>query len=188
MLTIGLCIALGVYLPWVLITGSPTHSFCRKTTLTKHQHRSHCAGTMTRPSSEEAMSEHSYHTPVAISFPHDGQPPHYLMPPHQHPYFQPQPPTPTHEFYPSPHIQTTHVAAQDPIVVPQTIAVTSPTEVHHAQQHLRRYDPSPPDYLHPDFHPPTYTGFPMLYDLDYKTAPRVLNQPEGADWNFLGVG
>ncbi|KAJ5730077.1 uncharacterized protein N7483_004585 [Penicillium malachiteum] len=72
--------------PYICQEPTCERSFCRKTTLTKHQHRSHPPGSMTRPSSEDATSEHSYQhhqPPVTVSIPNPND--QYLLA--QQPYY-----------------------------------------------------------------------------------------------------
>lgn len=199
-------------------------SFCRKTTLTKHQHRSHPPGSMTRPSSEDATSEHSYHQhqpPVTVSIPNPND--HYLI---QQSYYQPSA-TPTHEFYSPQSVQMGNVPVHDGAapIVPPNVPVTSPMNLPHApphahapqhpahpqpspQQHQQymqmmqqqqRYDATPrTNYLPPDYPqpPPPYQGHQMPEGMmvsyhpnfQYKSQPRLLNQAEGTDWTYLGVG
>lgn len=210
--------------PYICQEPTCERSFCRKTTLTKHQHRSHPPGSMTRPSSEDANSEHSYHQhqpPVSVSIPNPND--QYLLA--QQPYY-PNSATPNHEFYSPPSVQMGSVphAVHDgahPIVT-QNVPVTSPINMPHAppqappphphpqahphpqhQQYLQmmqqRYDPTPrTNYLPPEYHQPPYQGHqlpegqPMMVgyhpNFPYKTPTRILNQPEGTDWAFLGVG
>lgn len=173
-------------------------SFCRKTTLTKHQHRSHPPGTVTRPPSEDATSEHSYQAPVPASVPND----QYLLA--QQPYY-PHAQTPSHDFYPPTSLPITPVPVQDaPPIVTQSVPVTSPVDVHQAQQQYmqlmqQRYDPSrqgysiPPEFQQPFPGVPTMEGHPLMvtypHNFQYKQhQTRILNQPEGTDWGFLGVG
>lgn len=179
---------------------------------------------MTRPSSEDANSEHSYHQhqpPVSVSIPNPND--QYLLA--QQPYY-PNSATPNHEFYSPPSVQMGSVphAVHDgahPIVT-QNVPVTSPINMPHAppqappphphpqahphpqhQQYLQmmqqRYDPTPrTNYLPPEYHQPPYQGHqlpegqPMMVgyhpNFPYKTPTRILNQPEGTDWAFLGVG
>ncbi|BDD58384.1 hypothetical protein MPDQ_003764 [Monascus purpureus] len=194
--------------PYICQEPACDRSFCRKTTLTKHQHRSHHAGTVTRPSSDDGLSEHSYHAPISVSMPNEQhtQPPQhhqYLVQVQQQPFYHPQPTTPTHEFYPQPNLQMTHVPQQNhQSIVPQNPPVTSSVEVQHAQQYMqfmRRYDQNNQEYIPPEFHQPPFTthamttGLPIMVsygDVEYKpaVAPRVLNPHEGTDWGFLGVG
>ncbi|KAA8649661.1 C2H2-type zinc finger protein [Aspergillus tanneri] len=68
-------------------------SFCRKETLTKYQHRSHPPRTATRPPSEDAISKHSYKTPINTSV-GNGQ---YLLA--QQPYY-PYSSMPMNQLYP----------------------------------------------------------------------------------------
>ena len=198
------------------------HSFCRKTTLTKHQHRSHPPGSLTRPSSEDATSEHSYQhhqPPVTVSIPNPND--QYLLA--QQPYY-PNSATPNHEFYSPQNVQLGPVQVHDGAhpIVSQPAPVTSPMNMSHPppppQQHAQhpqhpqhpqqqqylqmmqqRYDPTPrTTYLPPDYHPPHFQGHqlpegqPMMVgyhpNFQYKTPTRILNQPEGTDWAFLGVG
>ncbi|GKZ43372.1 hypothetical protein AbraIFM66951_004471 [Aspergillus brasiliensis] len=188
--------------PYICQEPTCERAFCRKTTLTKHQHRSHPPGSMTRLPSEDAVSEHSYQGPVAVPVPNE----QYLLA--QQPYY-PHTPTPTHEFYPHQSLHITPVPIQDPPpIVTQHIPVTSPVDVHRAQQHYmqlvqqqqqqqqQRYDPGRQGYLPPEFQQPYHTlptadGPPLMVtstQSDYKPPARILNQPEGTDWGFLGVG
>ncbi|KAJ5280898.1 hypothetical protein N7478_006270 [Penicillium angulare] len=196
-----------------------SHSFCRKTTLTKHQHRSHPPGSLTRPSSEDANSEHSYHgPPVTVSIPNPNE--QYLLA--QQPYY-PNSATPNHEFYSPQNVQMGPVQVHEGAhpIVPQNAPVTSPMSMPHApppqappqhpqahpqqhQQYLQmmqqRYDPTPRTNYIPEYHhqAPPYQGHqlpegqPMMVgyhpNFQYKTPTRILNQPEGTDWAFLGVG
>lgn len=175
-------------------------SFCRKTTLTKHQHRSHPSGTMTRPPSEDAMSEQSYQAPVAAPIPND----QYLLAQQQY-YHQPS--TPSQEFYPPQSLPVTHIPVHDtPPIMTQSVPVTSPLDVQHAQQQYmqqlmqQRYDTTNQSYIPPGFQQqqqtfvaqPMAEGHPLMISYNqnfhYKQPTRVLNQPEGTDWGFLGVG
>ncbi|KAF9888005.1 hypothetical protein FE257_009395 [Aspergillus nanangensis] len=172
-------------------------SFCRKTTLTKHQNRSHPPGAMNRTSSEDVTPERSYQTSVAGSHPND----QYLLA--QQPYY-PHTSTPTHDFYPPQPIQITPVPVQEPPppIVAHSVPVTTPMDVQQAQQQYmqlmqQRYDPNRPGYVPPEFQ----QSFPSVQPVDghalmvtypqsfqYKQQARILNQPEGTDWGFLGVG
>ena len=157
---------------------------------------------MTRLPSEDAVSEHSYQGPVAVPVPNE----QYLLA--QQPYY-PHTPTPTHEFYPHQSLHITPVPIQEqPPIVTQHIPVTSPIDVQRAQQHYmqlvqqqqqqqqQRYDPGRQGYLPPEFQQPYHTlptaeGPPLMVTSthsDYKPPARILNQPEGTDWGFLGVG
>lgn len=195
-------------------------SFCRKTTLTKHQHRSHPPGSLTRPSSEDATSEHSYqhHPPVTVSIPNAQE--QYLL--SQQPYY-PNSATPNHEFYSPQSVQMGQVPVHETAapIVTQSVPVTSPMNMPHApQQHhhqhppahpqqqqqqymhmmQQRYDPTPrtTSYLPTEYHQPPFPGHqlpeghPMMVgyhpNFQYKPPTRILNQPEGTDWGFLGVG
>ncbi|CAG8234069.1 unnamed protein product [Penicillium salamii] len=113
--------------PYICHEPTCERSFCRKTTLTKHQHRSHPPGSMTRPSSEEASSEHSYHqTPVPVSISNE----QYMLA--QQSYYQ-QAATPTHEFYSPQSVQMGSVPVHEaaPAILPQTIpVVNSPIHMH----------------------------------------------------------
>ncbi|KAJ5920746.1 Zinc finger C2H2 [Penicillium verhagenii] len=177
--------------PYICQEPTCERSFCRKTTLTKHQHRSHPPGTMTRPSSEDANSEHSYHQhqpPVSVSIPNHNE--QYLLA--QQPYY-PNSATPNHDFYSPPTVQMGSVPVHEgahPIVT---------QNVPYIQMMQQRYDPTPrTNYLPPEYHQPPYQGHqlpegqPMMVgyhpNLPYKNPTRILNQPEGTDWAFLGVG
>ncbi|PKY02807.1 putative C2H2 finger domain protein [Aspergillus campestris IBT 28561] len=179
--------------PYICQEPACERSFCRKTTLTKHQHRSHPPGTITRPSSEDATSEHSYHPPTAVSIPND----QYLLA--QQPYY-PHASTPNHEYYRQQNVPMTPVAVHEPPIVTQNVPVTSPVDVHAQQQYMlmqQRYDQTRPDFVPPDYQQP-FQGIPMVdghplmpsYQpgFQYKSQTRILNQPEGTDWGFLGVG
>lgn len=178
------------------------NSFCRKTTLTKHQHRSHPPGTMTRPPSEDTtVSEQSYQAPVSVSISND----QYLLA--QQPYY-PQPATPSHEFYPQQqNLPVTQVIPEPPPppLVTQNLPVSPPLEIQQMQQQVQQQylqqlmqQQNRTGYLPPEFHQPSFTGQPMpetnplmmsyLPNYQYKPPTRILNQPEGTDWAFLGVG
>ncbi|KKA21732.1 C2H2 finger domain protein [Rasamsonia emersonii CBS 393.64] len=190
------------------ISGACERSFCRKTTLTKHQHRSHRPGATTQPSSGEATPEGTtYQTPVVTSISSN----QYILA--QQPFY-PQPPTPNHDFYPP---QQAVSVAQVPVpepqpIVPQNVPAAAPPPPppppmdpqQYAQLMQPRYDPSQrPNYIPAEFQqppPPPYPGHhPMAADgqpimvtyqpeFQYKPAARILNQPEGTDWGFLGLG
>ncbi|KAA8648695.1 putative C2H2 finger domain protein [Aspergillus tanneri] len=185
--------------PYICQEPTCERSFCRKTTLTKHQHRSHPPGTVTRPASEDVTSEHSYQTPISTSVAND----QYLLA--QQPYY-PHSSTPTHEFYPPQNIPMTPVAVQEaPPIVAHNVPVTPPVDVQHVQQQYmqqlmqQRYDQGRPGYVPPEFqHPfggvPTADGhglmvtYPQNFQYKQQQQTRLLNQPEGTDWAFLGVG
>ncbi|KAJ6089796.1 hypothetical protein N7467_005012 [Penicillium canescens] len=212
--------------PYICQEPACERSFCRKTTLTKHQHRSHPPGAMTRPSSEDATSENSYHhqTPVSVpaSIPND----QYMLA--QQPYYA-QSATPSHEFYSPQNVPmgTVPVHEAPPPIVAQSIPVSSPMSMQHQQHHphqhhehhhqqqqymqqilqqqqqqqqQQRYDPNPrTNYIPAEYQQQPYPGHqmpqeqPMMvsYHPNYAykpPAPRILNQPEGTDWGFLGVG
>jgi hypothetical protein len=197
------------YLPMSIFLTFTSRSFCRKTTLTKHQHRSHRPGATTRPSSEEATPERTtYHPPVVTSM----SPNQYLLA--QQPFYA-HPPTPNHDFYqPQQAVPLTQVQVPDPQpVVPQNVPAAAPPppppsmeSQHYAHLMQPRYDPTHrPNYIPAEFHhppppPPPYPGHhPMAADghpimvsyhpdFQYKPAARILNQPEGTDWAFLGLG
>ncbi|GFF27161.1 isoform 3 of zinc finger protein 143 [Aspergillus udagawae] len=189
--------------PYICQEPTCERSFCRKTTLTKHQHRSHPPGTMTRPPSEDAMSEQSYQAPVAAPIPND----QYLLAQQQY-YHQPS--TPSQDFYPQQSLPVTHIPVHDtPPMMSQNIPVTSPLDVQHAQQQYmqqlmqQRYDTTQQSYMPPGYQQqqqqqqtfvaqPMAEGHPLMISYNpnfhYKQPTRILNQPEGTDWGFLGVG
>ncbi|KAL1985897.1 hypothetical protein VTN96DRAFT_7275 [Rasamsonia emersonii] len=194
--------------PYICNEPACERSFCRKTTLTKHQHRSHRPGATTQPSSGEATPEGTtYQTPVVTSISSN----QYILA--QQPFY-PQPPTPNHDFYPP---QQAVSVAQVPVpepqpIVPQNVPAAAPPPPppppmdpqQYAQLMQPRYDPSQrPNYIPAEFQqppPPPYPGHhPMAADgqpimvtyqpeFQYKPAARILNQPEGTDWGFLGLG
>ncbi|KAJ5354272.1 hypothetical protein N7541_006836 [Penicillium brevicompactum] len=233
--------------PYVCHEPTCERSFCRKTTLTKHQHRSHPPGSLTRPSSEEASSEHSYATPVPVSISNE----QYMLA--QQSYY-PQAATPTHEFYSPQSVQMTAVPVHEaaPTILPQNVPVmNSPIHMHaqhpqhpqHPQQHphvhhqqqqqqqqqqymqqmmqQQRFEQSPrTNYIpaayeqaafqnqqqhhhHQQQQPqqpppqqqqqqvPSEQPIMVSYHSNYVYKPpgsRILNQPAGTDWGFLGVG
>ncbi|OJJ02744.1 hypothetical protein ASPVEDRAFT_132872 [Aspergillus versicolor CBS 583.65] len=208
--------------PYICQEPACERSFCRKTTLTKHQHRSHPPGSLARTPSEDAISEHSYPTPVTSSHPNE----QYLLT--QQAYY-PNASTPTHEFYTHQNLPMRPVTMQEqPPIVTHSIPVTSSVEVHHAQQfmhmiqqqqqqqqqqhhhhhhhHQQRqqqqqhqgYDPHrmgfvPVEYQQPVFTSPTVESHPYIppyaSSLECKTpVMRLLDQPEGTDFAFLGTG
>jgi len=151
--------------PYVCQEPTCERSFCRKTTLTKHQHRSHRTGA-TRPSSEDL-------TPERTSVP-SGQ---YILA-QQPPFYQPP-----HEFYQQ---------AEPPPVVAQNVPALPPVEPPYLVQ-VNRTNFVPPEFPGPPFTGPPLAsdGHPILVsyqELQFKSAPRILNQAEGTDWTFLGVG
>ncbi|PTU18279.1 hypothetical protein P175DRAFT_0485630 [Aspergillus ochraceoroseus IBT 24754] len=182
--------------PYICQEPTCERSFCRKTTLTKHQHRSHPPGVVVaRTPSEDAVSEQSYPAPITLLT--------------QQAYY-PNASTPTHEFYSHPNLPMTPVAVpEQPPMGTQPVPVTSPVEVQHAQQQYlqlvqqqqqqqqQRYNHPRTGYLPPEFQPayvglPTGDGHPIMVSytpsFQYKQPTRILNQPEGTDWTFLGVG
>jgi hypothetical protein len=89
-----------------------------------------------------------------------------------------------------------------PQAVPTAHAAVHPQ--HYAHMMQPRYDPNHrPNYMPTDYHPqpppPPYAGHhpmptehhPMMVsyhpEFQYKPAARILNQPEGTDWGFLGL-
>ncbi|PYH87750.1 hypothetical protein BO71DRAFT_436425 [Aspergillus ellipticus CBS 707.79] len=202
--------------PYICHEPTCERSFCRKTTLTKHQNRSHPRRSMTRLPSEDEMSEHSYQAPVAVTIAHDQyflaqQPfyPHTSTPTHE--FYSQIPPVPAQQ--PSvqqPPLVTHHIPVTSPINVQQHMPVTSPVDVQHhivpspievqraQQQYMQlvqqRYDPTRQGYLPPEFQQPyngvtTGGGAPLMLAYDHEVKPtRMLDQPEGTDWRFLGIG
>lgn len=153
---------------------------------------------MTRPPSEDAISEHSYQTPISTSVPND----QYLLA--QQPYY-PHSSTPSHEFYQHQNVPMTPVAVQEPPpIVAHSVPVTSPVDVQHVQQQYmqqlmqQRYGQGRPGYVPPEFQPqfasvPAVESHPLMvtYPQNFQfkqEQTRLLNQPEGTDWGFLGVG
>jgi hypothetical protein len=74
-----------------------------------------------------------------------------------------------------------------------------PPHQQYMQMMQPRYDPSPrTNYMPPEYHQPPFPGHqlpdgqPMMVgyhpNFQYKPPARILNQPEGTDWGFLGVG
>lgn len=170
----------------------PFCSFCRKTTLTKHQHRSHKSG-LTRASSEDATPEQqTFQPPATTSVPSD----QYILA--QQPFY-PQPTTQSTEFYPQQNVSVAQVPVQEsPAVVAQNVPVSSPVETQQYFQLMQPFDPNRTNYMPPEFQQPPYAGPPILDcqpmmvpyhpDFQYKQPTRILDQPEGTDWGFLGVG
>lgn len=173
-------------------------SFCRKTTLTKHQYRSHPLGSINRLPSEDATSEQSYQPPVAASLPDD----QYLLA--QQPFYSQQP-NPGHEFY-SQNLPISHVTIPEaPAVVPQSLPQSLPlspvpdlqqTQQVQQVQQMPRFEQCRPAYVIPEYPAQPLAGHymaggPLMVpynDFQYKPPTRLLNQPEGTDWGFLGVG
>lgn len=165
--------------------------FCRKTTLTKHQYRSHPPVSIKRQPSEDATSEQSFQAAIPASVPND----QYLLA--QQPFYS-QTPNPSHEFYPQ-NLPISHVTVPEaPAVVPQTMPLNPVGDVQHSQQMqlMQRFEQSRAPYVIPEYAPQPLanhymTGTPLLApysDFQYKAPTRLLNQPEGTDWGFLGVG
>ncbi|KAL2866555.1 putative C2H2 finger domain protein [Aspergillus lucknowensis] len=181
--------------PYICQEPTCEKSFCRKTTLTKHQHRIHPPGSMARTPSEEAVSEHSYPTPVTpvtTALPNE----QFLI--SQQAYY-PNASTPTHEFYPHQNLPMNPVAVhEEPPIATHTVPVTSSVEVQQQQYLLmqqQRYEQNravylPMQFQQPGFAPPTVNMVSYAPTFqDYKPAgPRLLNQEEGKDWSFIGVG
>jgi len=106
--------------------------------------------------------------------------PHAPPPPPQ----QQQHPQPTH---PPPHPQHQH----------QYLHMMQ--QQQQQQQQQQRYDPTPrTSYLPQEYQQPPFPGHHMPEgqsmmvsyhpNFQYKPPARILNQPEGTDWGFLGVG
>ncbi|KAJ9295765.1 transcriptional regulator family: C2H2 zinc finger [Paecilomyces variotii] len=178
--------------PYICQEPACERSFCRKTTLTKHQHRSHRPGATTRTPSEETTSDSTYHQP-ATTMPAD----QYMM---AHQSYYPPPTTSAHDYYPPQNVSIPQVPVQDTsAIVAQNVHVTSPVETQPYMHMMPRYEPGRANYMPPEYHQPHFHGQPMNpeghpmmipyhQDYQYKPAPRLLNQPEGTDWQFLGVG
>ncbi|KAL2215827.1 putative C2H2 finger domain protein [Thermoascus aurantiacus ATCC 26904] len=178
--------------PYICQEPSCERSFCRKTTLTKHQHRSHKSG-LTRASSEDATPEQqTFQPPATTSVPSD----QYILA--QQPFY-PQPTTQSTEFYPQQNVSVAQVPVQEsPAVVAQNVPVSSPVETQQYFQLMQPFDPNRTNYMPPEFQQPPYAGPPILDcqpmmvpyhpDFQYKQPTRILDQPEGTDWGFLGVG
>ncbi|KAJ5655064.1 hypothetical protein N7490_002067 [Penicillium lividum] len=162
--------------PYICQEPTCERSFCRKATLTKHQHRSHPPGSMNRPSSEDANSEHSYHQhqpPVSVSIPNPND--QYLLA--QQPY-DPNSATPNHEFYSPPRVQMgsvphavhegahpivtspinmPHAPPQAPAPHPHPQAHPHPQHQQYLQMMQQRYDPTPrTNYFPPELHQPPF--------------------------------
>lgn len=113
-------------------------SFCRKTTLTKHQHLSHPPESLTR-SSEDATS-----VPIP-----NGQ---YMLA--QQPSY-PQSAPPSHEFYSPQSVQMRSVPVHEttPATLPQNVPVPVASPVHtshaqHSRHHPHPYPLSQPQQQH----------------------------------------
>lgn len=158
---------------------------------------------MPRPPSEDTISEHSYQAPVSVSVSND----QYLLA--QQPYY-PHSATPSHDYYPQQNLPVTQIVPEAPpsLVTQQNVPVSPPLELQQVQQQYlqqlmqqQRYEQQnrtnyvPPEYHQQSFatpNPMAETQQPLMMSYlptysQYK-APRMLNQPEGTDWGFLGVG
>ncbi|RAL17510.1 putative C2H2 finger domain protein [Aspergillus homomorphus CBS 101889] len=198
--------------PYICQEPTCERSFCRKTTLTKHQLKTHLQAA-SRTSSEDPVSDQEYHPPVPVSMPQHEQ---YILP--QGPFsFTATLPT-HHNYYPPQNVQITSVPIheQSPVVAP-SVPVTLSADIPHVQQpymhyvqqqhphsqqhhhhHQQRYDYPRQSYIQPEYqHPysqapvvgstPVMGTFQQQANSEYKPV-RILNQPEGTDWGFLGVG
>ncbi|KAJ5198781.1 Zinc finger C2H2 [Penicillium cinerascens] len=198
--------------PYVCQEPTCEQSFCRKNSLTKHQNRSHPPGTLLRPSSEDLTSKHSYQhqPPVTVSIPSPNE--QCLVA--QQPYY-PSSATPSDDFY-SPQMGSVPVHEGRPPIVTQNFPVTSAMNIPHApqpptpQQYPRmhpypqylqmmqqRYGVNPPSkYLQPEQlsfqSQQLLEGQPLMVgyhsNFQYQLPNRTVNQPEGTEWAFLGVG
>lgn len=147
---------------------------------------------MARPPSEDAVSEQSYQPPVSVSMPND----QYLLA--QQPFY-PQPANPSPEFYQQ-NLPISHVTISDapPVVIHQNIPVTSAVQLQSQQyMHLaQRYDQGHAAYRIPEYPQQPFPAhmadahlmIPSYNNFQYKPPTRLLDQPEGTDWGFLGVG
>ncbi|OJJ82278.1 putative C2H2 finger domain protein [Aspergillus glaucus CBS 516.65] len=200
--------------PYICQEPACERSFCRKTTLTKHQHRSHPSGAMTRPPSEDTSSEHSYQAPVSMSISNEQyilpQQPYYaqsVTPSHD--FYPP----PQQQNLPMTQMVPESQPAPPPLVT-QNVAVSPPLEMQQMQQQVeqqylqlmqQRYEANRVvNYVPPAqaYHQPApYAGqqpmtetHPLMMstylpsNYEYKPPMRMLDQPEGTDWRFLGVG
>lgn len=167
------------------------YSFCRKTTLTKHQYRSHPPISTNRQSSEDANSDQSYQPAAPASLPSD----RYLLA--QQPFYS-QPSNPSHEFYPR-NLQMSQVTMSEaPAVASHNLPLNPVADLQHAQQMqlVQRLEQNRPAYAMPEYaHHPLAAHYMVngpfvnhYNDSQYKPPARLLNQPEGASWGFLGVG
>lgn len=82
--------------------------------------------------------------------------------------------------------------AEPPPVVAQNVPTLPPMEPPYLVQ-VNRTNFVPPEFPGPPFTGPPLAsdGHPILVsyqELQFKSAPRILNQAEGTDWTFLGVG
>ncbi|KAL2819435.1 putative C2H2 finger domain protein [Aspergillus granulosus] len=200
--------------PYICQEPTCDKSFCRKTTLTKHQNRIHPPGSVARTPEDETDSEHSVTSPMSntTALPSEQfmvvQPAYYpnTTPP-THEFY-------SHQNLPMAPI----AVPEQPQIVPHAVPVTSPVEInhqqyllmqqqHHQQQlHQQQFQQhqlqqqqqhqQPPQYdpnrLHyqPGFNPTvnmvTYT--PTFQEYKEPGGARLLNQEEGKDWSYLGVG
>ncbi|RMJ22366.1 hypothetical protein PHISP_06766 [Aspergillus sp. HF37] len=126
--------------------------------------------------------------PVAASLPND----QYLLT--QQPFYS-QHPNPGHEFY-SQNLPISHVTIPEaPAVVPQSLPLSPVPDLQQTQQ-MPRFEQSRPAYVIPEYSAQPLAGHymasgPLMVpynDFQYKPPIRLLNQPEGTDWGFLGVG
>lgn len=171
---------------------------------------------MTRPPSEDTSSEHSYQAPVTVSIPNEqyvlAQQSYYpqsVTPSHD--FY----PTPQQQSLPMTHMVPEPQPAPPPLVT-QNVAVSPPLEIQQMQQQVEqqylqliqqqqqqeRYNSNRVmNYVPPAYHQPMAFGgqqpMPETHQLmmsylptnyEYKPPMRILNQPEGTDWGFLGVG
>jgi hypothetical protein len=118
---------------------------------------------------------------------------------------------PVHEGAPPIVTQNVPVTSAMPMAhTPQHAPPHHPQQQQHQHQHQQqqqqymqmmqqRYDTTPrANYMPPEYHQPPFPGHqipegqPMMVgyhpNFQYKPPTRILNQPEGTDWGFLGVG
>ena len=132
---------------------------------------------MTRPSSEDATSEHSYHQhqpPVTVSIPNPND--HYLI---QQQYYQ-NSSTPTHEFYSPQSVPMGTVPVHDGAapIVPPNVPVTSPMNLPHAPlAHAPPHHPS-----HPQPSPQQQQYMQMMQQQQQQQQPRYDATPRA---NYL---
>ncbi|WEW60748.1 hypothetical protein PRK78_006235 [Emydomyces testavorans] len=174
------------------------NGFCRKTTLTKHQHRSH---QLELSSQTHCIPQHSpqeiYSQLPPQPLPAQHQAAHVPEPPP--PYQQPRDMVTAAEFYPS-HTQS--VAHSIPIPTENTsvepevhyvgAGMVMPPQIQHFDVtghigSISRFQPIPPNVV-PNFEalaPMPYNG---VFALDKPMAPRILDQyPERNNFDFLGL-
>lgn len=163
-------------------------SFCRKTTLTKHQRLCHPPGSATQSSSDDATTEHFYQAPSTSQKPYDQyliaqQPgyPRFVIQPSQQNVLAIE--VPVHES--SPLIAANHI--------PVTFLDIQHTQQQSIQSIQQQYEQSRQSHMLHGFQQPAFPdssiaeGHPLAVSYSPSYNYELLTQPEGTGWASLGL-